>query len=239
MPGISELAAPAEKDPTQTEFSFLLNHLSVSHGPTEQNVPTMNFEDGTITVQSVAALILSASRLDRNIEGNYPVIILWLASLALLPRLDRYLGASSNSWRMKRLLHCPLWIYMDLFQACGDWPGVWDVARRDVARRDAQAYEDSLRPSTLHLTRKLHKAASNVITLREDLRLHIASFERIRDYISQRIMGPWPSESPFRETLAERSADLLDDLHHHWETSAVISSQYSSLLGLVSFFFGL
>ncbi|KAL3434358.1 hypothetical protein BDV09DRAFT_204716 [Aspergillus tetrazonus] len=205
----------------------------VSHGPTEQNVPTMNFEDGTITVQGVAALILSASRLDRNIEGNDPVIILWLASLALLPRLDRYLGAPSNSWRMNRLLHCPLWIYMDLFQACGDWLGVWDVARRDVARRDAQAYEDSLRPSTLHLTRKLHKAASNVITLREDLRLHIASFERIRDCISQRTMGPWPSESPFRETLAERAADLLDDLHHHWETSAVISSQYSSLLGLV------
>jgi hypothetical protein len=99
---------------------------------------------------------------------------------------------------------------MDLFQARGDWPGVWDVARRDVARRDAQAYEDSLQ-----LTRKLHKATSNVITLREDLRLHIASFERIRDYISQRTMGPWPSESPFRETLAERAADLLDDLDHH------------------------
>ncbi|KAL4745806.1 hypothetical protein BDW72DRAFT_198292 [Aspergillus terricola var. indicus] len=220
-------------DDEKKEFSFLLNYLSASYGRIEQNVPTMNFENGTITIQGVAALILSASRLDRNIEGNDPVIILWLAGLGLLPRLDRYLGAPSNSWRMKRLLHCPLWIYMDLFQACGDWPGVWDVARRDVARRDAQAYEDSLRPSTLHLTRKLHKAASNVITLREDLRLHIASFERIRDHISQPTMGPWPSESPFKETLGERVADLLDDLDHHWETSAVISSQYSSLLGLV------
>jgi hypothetical protein len=54
----------------------------------------MDFEDGTLTVQGVAALILSASRLDRNMEGNDPVIILWLASLGLLPRLDRYLGGS-------------------------------------------------------------------------------------------------------------------------------------------------
>ncbi|KAL4813130.1 hypothetical protein BDW67DRAFT_187984 [Aspergillus spinulosporus] len=220
-------------DEDKKEFSFLLNYLSVSHSRTEQNVPSMDFEEGTITVQGVAALILSTSRLDHNIEGNEPVIILWLASLGLLPRLDRYLGGPGNVWRMNRLLHCPFWIYMDLFQACGDWPGVWAVARRDVARRDAQAYEDSLRPSMLYLTRKLHKAASNVITLREDLRLHIASFERIRDYISQRTMGPWPSESPFRETLAERAAELLDDLDHHWETSAVISNQYGSLLGLV------
>ncbi|KAL4999786.1 hypothetical protein BDV10DRAFT_183934 [Aspergillus recurvatus] len=220
-------------DDEKEEFSFLLNYLSASHGRTEQNIPTMDFEDGTITIQGVAALILSASRLDRNGNDDEPVIILWLASLGLLPRLDKYLAGPENSWRMNRLLHCPLWIYMDLFQACGDWPGVWDVARRDVARRDAQAYEDSLRPSTLHLTRRLHKAASNVITLREDLRLHIASFERIQHHISQRTTGPWPSRAPFRATLAERAADLLDDLDHHWETSGVISNQYNSLLGLV------
>ncbi|KAL4738335.1 hypothetical protein BDV11DRAFT_215989 [Aspergillus similis] len=227
------LIIPSESwllDTLCSEFNGIPRDL---HGRTEQNVLTMDFEDGTITVQGVAALILSASRLDRNIEGNKPAIILWLASLGLLPRLDRYLGGPDNSWRMKRLLHCPLWIYMDLFQACGDWAGVWDVARRDVARRDAQAYEDSLRPSALHLTHKLHKAASNVITLREDLRLHIASFECNRDHISQRTMGPWPSESPFKETLAERAAELQDDLDYHRETSAVISSQYSSLLGLV------
>ncbi|KAL5044376.1 hypothetical protein BDW71DRAFT_209380 [Aspergillus fruticulosus] len=220
-------------DAEKEEFSFLLNYLSASYGLTEQNVPTMDFEDGTITIQGVAALILSASRLDRNRYPDEPVIILWLASLGLLPRLDKYLAGPDNSWRMNRLLHCPLWIYMDLFQACGDWPRVWDVARRDVARRDAQAYEDSLRPSMLHLTRRLHKAASNVITLREDLRLHIASFERIQDHISQRTIGPWPLRAPFRATLAERAADLLDDLDHHWETSGVISNQYNSLLGLV------
>ncbi|KAL4901984.1 hypothetical protein BDW74DRAFT_181141 [Aspergillus multicolor] len=220
-------------DDEKEEFSFLLNYLSASQTRTEHNVPTMNFDDGMVTIHGVAAQILSASRLDRQKHAEEPMIVLWLASLMLLPLLDKHLGGLENSWRMNRLLHCPLWIYMDLFQACGDWPGVWDVARRDLARRDAQAYEDSMRPSTLHLTRKLHRATSNVITLREDLRLHIASFKRIRDHITKGSMGPWPSGAPFKGTLIERVADSLDDLNHHWETSEVILQQYNSVLSLV------
>ncbi|KAL4879842.1 hypothetical protein BJY04DRAFT_208361 [Aspergillus karnatakaensis] len=204
-----------------------------THSQTEQHVPTMDFEDRIIAIHGMAALIMSASRLDQRKTANEPIIILYLANRGLLPRLDRYLGVPDNVWRMNRLLHCPVWIYMDLFQACGDWSGVWDVVRRDLARRDVQAYQDLLRPSTLHLTRRLHRATSNVITLREDLRLHIASFKRVQVHIKNNTLGPWPSSAPFKATLDERAADILEDLNHHWETSGVVLQQYNSLLSLV------
>jgi hypothetical protein len=78
---------------------------------------------------------------------------------------------------MKRLLPCRFWLYIELLQGCNRWPNVWRAAGQDLARQNSLAYRETSNSSTLKLTRKLHRATSNVITLRENLRLHIFDWE--------------------------------------------------------------
>lgn len=87
--------------------------------------------------------------------------------------------------------------------------------------------------STLKLTRKLHRATSNVITLRENLRLHISSTERFQKYIGKDNLQPLPLDG-YQDTLIERTEDILQDLHHHWDTSNVILNQFKGPMSLVS-----
>ncbi|KAL2833888.1 hypothetical protein BDW59DRAFT_156689 [Aspergillus cavernicola] len=227
--GPSTVVEPTYDDERQ-EFKFLLNYLST--GQAGEDVFTMHFESETISIRSIATLILSTRRLGSTKEVNEPMIMLYLSDLSMLPLIARYLGGSNTAWRMKRLLECPLWIYVDLFQACGNWREVWDVARRDVARRDAQAYQDS--SSTLHLTRKLHRAISHVITLRENLRLHIAASDEFDDLIQSDLRQEWLADSDMRTALTKRTRDILHSLEdHHWQVSEVILEQYKTLLDLV------
>ncbi|CAG8893389.1 unnamed protein product [Penicillium egyptiacum] len=157
-----------------------------------------------------------------------------MANSAMLPLLENHWGGE-NAWRMNRLLRCPLWLYIDLLQACGHWSDVWGVAGHDLAWRNTQAYRETSRSSTLRLTRRLHRAISNVITLRENLRLHISSTERFQEYAQKKRYPslPMPMADDYQVALSERTAELLQDLHHHWATSEVILEQFKSLMSLV------
>jgi hypothetical protein len=181
----------------------------------------------------VATCVRASSGLNVSRNDDGPIIILYIDSSAILPRIGDYLGGPENGWRMNRLLKCPLWIYIDLVQACGTWSDVWEVARRDLARRDAQAHREITRP--LQLTRRLHRANSNVITLRENLRLHISSMERFQHYAQSGFQSlSLPMAKEYQTSLEERTRDILQDLRHHRETSGVILEQLKTLLSLVS-----
>lgn len=151
----------------------------------------------------------------------------------MLTLVENHWGGIENVWRMNRLLQCPLWLYIDLLQACGHWSDVWGVAGHDLARRNTQAYRETSRSSTLRLTRRMHKATSNVITLRENLRLHISSTERFQEYVQKKRYQSFPMPDAYRATLSERTGELLQDLRHHWVTSEVILEQFKSLMSLV------
>lgn len=202
-----------------------------SHSNTR--APALDFEDQNISFQGVAALILPSSRLDESRSPDEPLILLYMANSAMLTLVENHWGGIENAWRMNRLLQCPLWLYIDLLQACGHWSEVWGVAGHDLARRNTQAYRETSRSSTLRLTRRLHKATSNVITLRENLRLHISSTERFQEYVQKKRYQSLPMPDAYQATLSERTGELLQDLRHHWATSEVILEQFKSLMSLV------
>jgi hypothetical protein len=219
------------------DFAFLLNHPFTSYKQSAQHrsLGALDFEDREIGFHGVATCVRSSSGLNVSGKDNHPIIVLYISSSAILPPIGGHLGGPENGWRMSRLLECPLWIYIDLVQACGNWSDVWEVARRDLARRDAQAHQEIARPPILQLTRRLHRGNSNVITLRENLRLHISSMERFQHYAqggAQSLSLPITKEH--QKNLEDRTMNLLQDLQHHWETSGVILEQLKTLLSLVS-----
>ncbi|KAJ5593335.1 hypothetical protein N7537_010239 [Penicillium hordei] len=230
--GQSAAAMPYHDD-DEMNFSFLLNYPSTNSSHANTRALVLDFEDQNISFQGVAALTLPSSRLDESRSPDEPLIILYMANSAMLPLIENHWGGIENSWRMNRLLRCPLWLYIDLLQACGHWSDVWGVAAHDLAWRNTQAYRETSRSSTLRLTRRLHKATSNVITLRENLRLHISSTEQFREYVEKKQYQPFPMPDDYQTTLSERTGELLQDLRHHWATSDVILEQFKSLMSLV------
>ncbi|PGG98578.1 hypothetical protein AJ79_08831 [Helicocarpus griseus UAMH5409] len=221
-------AAMPYHDNDETNFTFLLNYPSTNSGHAPRT-PALDFEGQNISFQGVAALILPSSRLDKSRSPDEPLIILYMANSAMLPLVENHWGGIENAWRLNRLLRCPLWLYIDLLQACGHWSEVWGVAGHDLAWRNTQAYQETSRNSTLRLTRRLHRATSNVITLRENLRLHISSTERFQEYVQRERHQSFPMPDDYQVTLSERTGELLQDLRHHWATSEVILEQFKSL----------
>ncbi|KAJ5762010.1 uncharacterized protein N7511_005392 [Penicillium nucicola] len=231
------VAALPSHDQDQQDFTFLLNYPTTTADHLDSPTPALDFEDRKVCFQGTASLICPSSRLDKTRPPTEPMITLYMPNLLMLPRLESHLAGPENTWRLSRLLHSPLWIYIDLFQSCGDWSEVWSVALRDLARRDAQAYQASLCPSTLHLTRRLHRAISNVITLRENLRLHISSMERFLGFVTggrvEWCAASVEGDEGYTDTLAERTREILMDLEYHRDTSVVVLEQFNSLLSLV------
>lgn len=80
-----------------------------------------------------------------------------------------------------------------------------------MARQNSLAYRETSNSSTLKLTRKLHRATSNVITLRENLRLHISYTDRFQKYIEKNKITVLAGLGDYWDTLNERT-EILQDL---------------------------
>ncbi|KAJ6092720.1 hypothetical protein N7486_008009 [Penicillium sp. IBT 16267x] len=231
--GESAAAMPSH-DNDERNFTFLLNYPSTNSSHANTRAPGLDFEDQNISFQGVTAVILPSSRLDESRSPDEPLIVLYMANSAMLPILENYWGGIENAWRMNRLLRCPLWLYIDLLQAYGHLSDVWGVVGHDLAWRNMQAYRETSRSSTLLLTRRLHKATSNVITLRENLRLHISSTELFQKYVQKmKRSQSLPMPDDYQVPLRERTSELLQEFRHHWATSEVILEQFKSLMSLV------
>lgn len=152
--------------------------------------------------------------------------------------LENYFGGHCNSWRTTRLRDCPSWIYVNLFYILTSWGEVWDVAKRDLALRDAQTHGTIRAPQTLELTRILHRNSSNTIALKEYLRLQLAGMNKLQKGLNKTIKYKFrdkkiPVPGEYMQLL-DRIADHLEDLEHFQETSEVILRQFENLLSLVS-----
>jgi hypothetical protein len=115
-----------------------------------------------------------------------------------------------------------------------EWSNVWGVAREELTQRSAQVYGEAEKIPVLELTRALHRDAANVISLREDLRLHWSALQKYQDVIWQ----PTPLMSELvgkgeRADLEDNIGELSQNLQHQQESSLVIHKQLENLLSLV------
>jgi hypothetical protein len=144
----------------------------------------------------------------------------------------------SGNWSLDELSACPGRIFVDLFTMLSQWSRVWRCARGEVALRDAQLHGEETSSGVLTQTRALHRNTANVVAMREELRLHIAAFEKFRALLAapknKAITELFGNENEAVE-LDERLEKCLMNLLHHQESSAVIERQLENLLSLVEF----
>ncbi|KAF2271702.1 uncharacterized protein EI97DRAFT_470971 [Westerdykella ornata] len=196
--------------------------------------------DAKISFSPVATYVGSSRSEDNNEQQgeSTPIIALACRDAKVADALQRHCVA--GNWSCEPLFSCPARIFVDLFALLADWSRVWRCAREELALRDAQLHggggEKAKAPSVLLQTRALHRDTANVIALREELRLHVSAFQRFEALlqtaqVSSSCTRVFGGGEEVRD-LQERTADCLQNLVHHQESSGVIHRQLEILLSL-------
>lgn len=201
-------------------------------------VPT-NVEQGSSTASGikfcpVATWVAEASSTDST-TPTIPFILMACRDDQVVKSLQDH--CVSGNWKLGRLSAAPARIFIDLFTLLGHWSDVWRTARRELALRDSQLHGKMKTLSVLEQTRALHRDTANVIAMREDLRLHIAAFQKFQSLIwsfaNMKSSILYANKGHAAE-MDERIDECLQNLNHQQESSAVIHRQLENLLSLVS-----
>lgn len=143
----------------------------------------------------------------------------------------------STNWKVQDLSSIPCRIFVDLFEILGDWPGVWRSARHELAKQNSKLLGNPQKMDVLQQTRTLHSDTANVIALREDLRLHVAAFQRFQSLFKSLETKASPfvdiGKADAREYIGNRIEQHLQNLFHQQESSNMIQRQLENLLSLV------
>jgi len=154
-------------------------------------------------------------------------------------------------YRQDRLWSFEQWAFLDIAAAFLHWPEVWTRARLELGRRHAAMYSTTNPVIDLDTTQTIHQDMSNIIALREDLRLFIAACENMKYTMDRQFPGTgrarlakrWPllratgfdEEETYRlfEEMEYRLQYIQRNHQHQQETSEVIIRQLEILLSLV------
>ncbi|KAF2808065.1 uncharacterized protein BDZ99DRAFT_72226 [Mytilinidion resinicola] len=118
---------------------------------------------------------------------------------------------------------------MDLQFVFSDWSRVWNKMRESLSKCHSQIHGDVDTPPLLDLTRKLHKDASRVIALREQLCVHSGAVARFLGLVNfQAAQAP----SSQLSALKYRVKECQDVMTYQEETSQVILRQLENLFSL-------
>lgn len=143
----------------------------------------------------------------------------------------------STNWKINKLSAAPGNIFVDLFSFLSEWSDVWRLARRKLSERDAELHDKPRSMGVMQQTRLLHKDAASLIAIREDLRLHVASFQKYktltRSFLTRASSFPIAQGADELDSLEDRIEESVQNLLHQQESSAVIHKQLENLLSLV------
>ncbi|CEL05768.1 hypothetical protein ASPCAL06883 [Aspergillus calidoustus] len=145
-----------------------------------------------------------------------------ICSSAIVPqRLAlHYCAACKKRWG--RLQEDLLWICADLLRLFADGTQVLHTVKQNMTTYHYQIHGDTKTLSLLGLTKRLHKDTAKMITLREQLRVHLSELMRLLRPLNFSVAGD----------LAMRIQDHADAVMYHKETSDVILRQLENMMSL-------
>lgn len=138
----------------------------------------------------------------------------------------------NESWNMQILLRNPEHAFIYQLNSLTNLWDMFSVVQAELAQRDAEAYSDRHHNPILLHTRPLHRAISQVISLREDLRRHVEVFQRFQAICEKD--GLIDLGDSMRPALNYDTGERLGSLRRAQDRMAVLHSQFENLLSLVS-----
>ncbi|KAF2495599.1 hypothetical protein BU16DRAFT_561877 [Lophium mytilinum] len=209
-------------------LSFFINYPILPIIVKEKNEPpSIQFIPIATWICSGAEALLP--HLPVHTQGISDTIFLICASPSVAMRLGDHYNGPEHRDRRRRLKDAPLWISMDLQFVFSDWSRAWNKVREDLSECHSQIHGDAGGPPLLDLTRKLHKDASRVIALREQLRVHSGAVARLVSLVNKQCAQ---APSVQISALKNRVIECQDVLTYQEETSQVILRQLENLLSL-------
>ncbi|KAM7183714.1 hypothetical protein V8F20_012519, partial [Naviculisporaceae sp. PSN 640] len=167
--------------------------------------------------------------------------------VVLLAFDERVLSNMRDFWtlpkRQERLSRFEQWAFLDLAVVLSDWPVIWANARRELADLHNSMYSSSNAViADLGTTRIIHQDMAAIISLREELRLFIAAYAKLRQILRRvfqgdtgvdRVQKLWKNTTTHSPDMVEqddpsdwaktvgisRLAKLLDELENRLEDS--------------------
>lgn len=122
-----------------------------------------------------------------------------------------------------RLQENHLWIFFDLLHIFGEWGQVWSTAKSNLMEYQRQIHDSARKMPLLDLARALHDQIANILSAREQLRVHESAITRLLGF----------TDVTAAQVLTERAQEHLEDITFHEETSQVILRQLENMTSLV------
>lgn len=140
-----------------------------------------------------------------------------------------YLTERRRRWH--RLCIEPYWMFADTFYLATRWHRVIEALTENLATIEILIYKKTL--PVISLARVLHMDISTTIELREHLRAHKETVERIRSCIKERYTIEGPTKRHTSDSILPRLTETYQVLEHHERVIATVREQLDNLLNLL------
>lgn len=132
--------------------------------------------------------------------------------------------------RQERLARFELWAFLDLAVVLSDWAVIWANARRELADLHNSMYSTgNAAIADLSTTRIIHQDMATIMSLREELRLFIAAYAKLRQ-ILRRVYHGDTGTSRVQNLWKSMTSHPLDTFEQDDSSSLTETAEISKLV---------
>ncbi|KAF2787944.1 hypothetical protein K505DRAFT_118800 [Melanomma pulvis-pyrius CBS 109.77] len=140
-----------------------------------------------------------------------------------------YLTEHCRRWH--RLCTEPCWMFADTFYLATNWHRVMEALTENLATIEVLVYKKAL--PVIALARVLHMDIATTIELREYLRAHKETVERIHSCTKERYTIETPVKRHRSNSILPRLTETCQVLEHHERVISTVREQLDNLLSLL------